>query len=203
MSNWPCEQGGSKEGTGSGKDKPPHLEKDVTATKPGNLCREEQELVHPYAKAADVSHRLEPAKAMKPAQREAAIGRSEPTYMTHTKVFNPQIAKEVYEHAMETPITITQRELLSLAPEVHAQIANVTIKKCIPHEPVAQAMIEEVMDKDEPAPRSNTAEKHNKHMPVAYVLATHTPPANATIIPNPYKMYLKDSHLCQANPKNP
>ncbi len=128
-------------------------------------------------------------------QREAATGRSEPAYTMHAKVFNPQIAKEVYKCTMETPITIPQRELLSLAPEVHAQIADVTIKKHIPCEPVAQAMIEEVMDEDELAPRSNAAKKHNKHMPVAYVLATRTPLANTTIIPNPYEMYLKDGHL--------
>ena len=119
--------------------------------------------------------------------------------MMHAKVFNPQIAKEVYKCAMETPITITQRELLSLAPEVHAQIADVTIKKHIPCEPVAQAMIEEVMDEDELAPRSNAAKKHNKHMPVAYVLATRTPPADALILPDPYETYLRDGPPTTAN----
>ena len=33
------------------------------------------------------------------------------------------------KRAMETPITVTQRELLSLAPEVRARVADVTVKK--------------------------------------------------------------------------
>jgi len=124
-------------------------------------------------------------------QKEVAR-RSNPMYMTQAKVFNLQIAKEVYERAMEAPITITQRELLSLAPKVCAQIADITIKKHIPHEPVVQAMIEEVTDEDEPTPKRSTTEKHNEHMPVAYVLATHTPPADTLILPDPYETYLRD-----------
>ena len=34
----------------------------------------------------------------------------------------------VYERAMEAPITVTQRELLLLAPEVRVWVANVTSK---------------------------------------------------------------------------
>src|SRR5260370_3030023 len=98
--------------------------------------------------------------------------------MTQAKVLNLQIAKEVYKHAMEAHITITQRELLSLAPKVCAQIMDITIKKHIPCELVVQAMIEEVMDEDEPTPKCSTTEKHNEHMSVAYVLTTHTPPAD-------------------------
>ncbi len=176
-------QGGDNGSTNNGREKLPHLEKDASAAKPGNACREEQELIHPYTKAADASHGSvpEPARPAKPVQKEAA-GRSNPVYTTQAKVFNPQIAKEVYEHAMEAPITITQRELLSLAPEVHMQIVDITIKKRIPCELVAQAMIKEVTDEDEPTPKYSTTEKHNEHMPAAYVLATYTPPADTPIV---------------------
>src|SRR5258708_8517398 len=154
-------QGGDNGSTNNGREKLPHLEKDASAAKPGNVCREEQEPIHLYAKAADASHGLvpEPARPAKPAQKEAAR-RSDPAYTTQAKVFNLQIAKEVYERAMEAPITITQRELLSLAPEVCAQIVDITIKKHIPCEPVAQAMIEEVMDKDKPTLKCSTTDKH-------------------------------------------
>ena len=56
---------------------------------------------------------------------------------------------------METPITITQRELLSLAPEVWTQMTDVTIWKRIFYEQtkqvtqqvlMAHAIIEEVPD---------------------------------------------------------
>ena len=66
------------------------------------------------------------------------------------KIYNPQIAKEVYKRAMEVPIMLMQRELLSLSPEVRAQVAEVTTKKRLPSDPVATTIIEEVSDNDEP-----------------------------------------------------
>jgi len=51
---------------------------------------------------------------------------------------------------METPITLTQRELLSLSPEVRAQVAEVTIKKRVPRDQSALVMIEEMPDEEEP-----------------------------------------------------
>ena len=44
---------------------------------------------------------------------------------------------------METPITVTQWELLSLAPEMRAQVADVTVQKWVPHDPVTLTMVEE------------------------------------------------------------
>ena len=48
---------------------------------------------------------------------------------------------------METPITITQRELLSLSPEVRTQIAEVTTKKRILKEQ-ATMMVEDILNSD-------------------------------------------------------
>jgi hypothetical protein len=39
---------------------------------------------------------------------------------------SPQVAEEVYEHALEVPVAITQRELLVISPEVKTQVADVT-----------------------------------------------------------------------------
>jgi hypothetical protein len=50
---------------------------------------------------------------------------------------------------METLITITQRELLSLSPEVRAQLADIMIKKRVPREQTLLVMIEEVPDDNE------------------------------------------------------
>ena len=57
---------------------------------------------------------------------------NEPGYHNTAKVFDPLVARSVYERAMETPITVTQRELLSLAPEVRSQVADATIKRRVP-----------------------------------------------------------------------
>ena len=42
------------------------------------------------------------------------------------------IATDVYSRSMDTPITITQRELLSLSPEVRSQVREAITTKRIP-----------------------------------------------------------------------
>ena len=60
---------------------------------------------------------------------------------------------------METPIMVTQCELLSLVPEVQTQLADATVRRRVPRDPAVQAvhrapvahtMIEEIPDKDDP-----------------------------------------------------
>ena len=51
---------------------------------------------------------------------------------------------------METPITVTQRELLSLAPEMRAQVADTTVRKWVPRDPVMLTMVEETSGPDDP-----------------------------------------------------
>jgi hypothetical protein len=132
-------------------------------------------------------------------------GRPDPAYTTAAKVHSPQIAKTVYERAMETPITVTQRELLSLSPEVRAHVADITIKKRVPREQPAMVMIEEVSDDDEDnlyseeedeperkAPRKPEGARE-AHMPAAFVAAARSLPPDATIIADPYEAYLRES----------
>ena len=45
---------------------------------------------------------------------------------------------------------VMQRELLSLSPEVRAQVADITIKKRIPHEAMVQTMVEEASNDSKP-----------------------------------------------------
>ena len=68
---------------------------------------------------------------------------------------------------METPITVTQRELLSLAPEMRAQVADATVRKRVPCDPVTLTMVEETHGPDdliqkqvqfEPIPRATIKE---------------------------------------------
>jgi hypothetical protein len=61
---------------------------------------------------------MAPAVTQEPVARPQPPARPEPAYLTAAKIHNPQIAKEVFEQAMEIPITVTQRELLSMALEV-------------------------------------------------------------------------------------
>jgi hypothetical protein len=99
---------------------------------------------------------------------------------------------------METPITVTQWELLSLAPEVRNQMADATIRKRVPRELVVQAVhralvahaiIEEVPDEDDPdsVVLGNEDSTQLTHMPVAFAAVAGAPPPNTTIIANPYE----------------
>jgi hypothetical protein len=78
--------------------------------------------------------------------KELTSGRPEIAYTTSAKIHDPRIAKVVYERAMESPITITQRELLSLSPEVRAQLADVTARKRLSRDNPALVMTNEVPD---------------------------------------------------------
>src|SRR6266702_6741431 len=94
---------------------------------------------------------------------------------------------------MDTQVTVSQRELLSLSPELWTQVANVTIRWHITHD-ATQAMIEEI-DSEEPKPDRSAAQA--AHMPAAFSATTCIPPADVTIIADPYEAFLK-SHLAGA-----
>ena len=118
---------------------------------------------------------------------------------------------------METPITVMQRELLSLAPEMRIQVTDATNRHRVPREQVVQAMVEEVEDEDEHNPaaeqtylapelqaiieeaedidRSDQIVRDSarlSHMPAAFAAAARVPPPNATIIADPLEMYLHE-----------
>ena len=57
--------------------------------------------------------------------------KQEPAYRTLPPIHDPSIAKTIYKQSMETPITITQRKLLSLSPEVWSQFRDSTITRRI------------------------------------------------------------------------
>lgn len=86
---------------------------------------------------------------------------------------------------MEAPITITQRELLSISPEVRAQVRDVTSTRRVPVEQQNQtkAFIVEEQEEDEvPAKAPTFALKHHLH---------RTPPEGAIVIPDPIEAYYK------------
>ena len=94
---------------------------------------------------------------------------------------------------MATLVTVTQRELLLLAPEVHTQVADATVKRRVPREPLVQAMIEEVDgdDSDDEDPIEETLRSIRIAQLVANAKAACAPPADATVITDSfYKAYL-------------
>jgi hypothetical protein len=98
---------------------------------------------------------------------------------------DPQVDKVVYECVLvEPPTTVTRGELLLLAPGVRAQVADTTIKKRGPREPMAPMMLEEISDDI----RKRTLRRRKAiaaHMPVAFAGAVRnparTPPSDTSL----------------------
>ena len=98
-------------------------------------------------------------------------------YTTTAKIYDEKIAQDVYRHAMEVPITVTQQELLSLAPELCAQVVDTTIKHCISQE-ASQTILEEAQ---EPAEEDTYLEDPQlSHMPTAFSATTRRPEPPST-----------------------
>ena len=137
-----------------------------------NLRDDNQEPTHPYASVSDaINRKATGPDAARPTAQRPAAGRPD---QAASKVHDPRIADSVFDRAMQTPITITHRELLSLAPEVRTRIADISTKKRTPREPLAQAMIEELPEAETYAATGNQQrfERHATHMPAAFVTAT-------------------------------
>jgi hypothetical protein len=95
---------------------------------------------HPFRKAKDAAYTPPVARNVGgiiksvPPKVSAVNG---PAYRTLPPIHDSNIAADVYKRAMDAPITITQRELLSLSPEVRSQVREITTTRRIPTVPVA------------------------------------------------------------------
>lgn len=110
---------------------------------------------------------------------------SAPAYKTLPPIHDPAIAVDVYKRAMNTPITITQRELLSLSPEVRGQVREDTTTRRIPTVApnTVQTNLQVIEEEDDfycdTAP-TFAFEKAQTRQP---------PPDGATIIEDPIEVY--------------
>jgi hypothetical protein len=75
---------------------------------------------HPYQLAKDAAYSPPVTKNVGAQVKPVASSnkKPEPAYKTLPPIHDPLIAESVYKRSLETPITITQRELLSSSPEV-------------------------------------------------------------------------------------
>ena len=86
---------------------------------------------HPYRNARDAAYSPPVNRNIAVQDKSNPIKRAEPAYKTLPPVHDPAIATQVYKRSMDAPITITQRELLSLSPEVRSQVRDVTTTRRI------------------------------------------------------------------------
>ncbi len=168
------------------RDQPPHLTQQPPQGATTGSIGEVVQDVHPYTGAPDAINGAA-TDAARTAQRPPYPRKSDQAYTTTAKIFDEKVARTVYDRVMDTQVTVSQRELLSLSPELRTQVADVTIRRRITRD-ATQAMIEEI-DSEEPKPDRSAAQA--AHMPAAFSAATRIPPADATIIADPYEAFLK------------
>ncbi|KAF7314134.1 hypothetical protein HMN09_00572600 [Mycena chlorophos] len=86
---------------------------------------------HPFAQARDAAYapprdRNLGARIPNPP---AAAKKPDVAYRTTAPIYDEKIASEVFGRSMDAPVTLTQRELLSLSPEVRAQVRDATTSR--------------------------------------------------------------------------
>ncbi|KAJ7234542.1 hypothetical protein C8J57DRAFT_1439505 [Mycena rebaudengoi] len=89
---------------------------------------------HPFANARDAAYapphdRNVGVRFANPAPQK----KPEPAYRTTAPIYDEKIANTVFGRSMDAPITLTQRELLSLSPEVRAQVRDATTSRPFAH----------------------------------------------------------------------
>lgn len=115
-----------------------------------------------------------------------------PAYKTTAPIYDEKVAAEVYNRAMATQVTLTQRELLSLSAEVRSQVREATSARRSPAKDASNVQtfyqdtdLPYAIDDLEPLTRPTVSSFVNVlHQP-------ETPPPGAIIIPDTYETYLK------------
>lgn len=72
-----------------------------------------------------------PVNHLKEALETGQI-KSNPQYRYQSNAEDPKIASSVIERALDAPVTVTQRELLALAPDLRRHIRDLTMTKRVP-----------------------------------------------------------------------
>ena len=143
---------------------------------------------HLYRNARDAAY-VPPSTKNIGAQEKPQQGNRGPAYKTLPLIYDPEIATSVYKRSMNAPITLTQRELLSLSPEIRSQVRDNIITKHVPNKdytpPKTQNYYQDNTDQDEENDYYQSLEgftiPHTNQLP---------PPEDAFIIPDPFKVYL-------------
>ena len=83
---------------------------------------------HPFRNAQDATYIPPQDRNVGAIPKPNAPKKPEPAYRTLPPIHEQSIATDVYNHSLNTPVTLTQRELLSISPEVRAQLRDAITK---------------------------------------------------------------------------
>jgi len=153
--------------------------------------------VHPYADARDGAYTVPQNRNFGALPKPAAPKKPEPAYQTLPPIYDGKIAADVYDRAMAASVTLTQRELLSLSPEVRSQVREATSAKRTTNKEGNAKEIHTYADDQNLAAALDDIEpgEAQYRLPTATFInsihQTRTPPPGSIIIPDPYETYLK------------
>ena len=167
--------------------------KKTTGNENGSIARDQtpqiaqKEPEHPYRNVKDAAY-ITPTQPNVGGVPKTAPKRNDIAYRTLPPVHNPEIATSVFKRAMDSPLTITQHELLSLSPEIRNQVRDITSSRRIPNKDnVATQHLLQEGDSD-----LNEEQEQNTTSTFAMMIGNvQTPPPGALIIPDPIETYYK------------
>ena len=85
-----------------------------------------QLLTHPFAKAKDATYSPPTSDNVTAKPKPPPVKKPGVTYRTSAPIYDLQVASDIYSRTMNLQITLTQRELSSLSPEVRSQVREAT-----------------------------------------------------------------------------
>lgn len=150
---------------------------------------------HPFQKAKDAAY-APPAERNvgAPVKAPPVVRKNDPAYRTLPPVHDPSIAADVYKRSMNAPITITQRELLSLSPEVRSQVRDVTTTRRIPNN--ANVISQNALQLDEEDMEDAMVDSSNEALHLRrFCNHTRQPPPGAIVISDPIERYYRSLPL--------
>ncbi|KIM85117.1 hypothetical protein PILCRDRAFT_5484 [Piloderma croceum F 1598] len=162
--------------------------------------------VHPFAEARDMTYAAPQNRNFSALPKPAAQKKAEPAYRTLPPIYDGKIVADVYDRAMEAPITLTQRELLSLSPEVQSQVREATSAKRTQNKDSGTKEIHTYSEDSALADAFDDIDPGDPqyHLPTAtFINAVHqptTPPPGSIVIPDPYE---SQKNLRRSDPFTP
>ena len=146
---------------------------------------------HPFRNAKDAAYAPPTTKTVG-AQDKAPTTvnkKPDPAYRTLPPIHDPTIATDVYNQSMEAPVTITQRELLSLSPEVRSKVRDSTTTRRIPTRD--NLATQNLFQEEEDPPTNNVNELPIFPTFAIPMIQPRTPPPGAIVIEDPIEAYYR------------
>ena len=165
----------------------------VPQKEPGSVG--ETKVTHLFADVPDATYAPPVNRNFAAAPKPQPPKKADPAYKTSAPIYDRKVATDVYNRAMDAQVTLTQRELLSLSPEVHVQVCEATSnKRVVPGKEAPKGI--NVLADDPALPMALDDINDDDDEPVAAtfinsVMTVSQPPPGLLIIPDPYETYLK------------